>query len=727
MLGVVVTTEDVNMAGQYRVFMKAIQQYCSSKGYATLPTCIKTLTTKTELDFAMTPIDTTLFATTCQRPIVGAVPPTLETVFAVFNPNTKKELEMEWSVKYKLKREEWGLYRKNIDSVYGIAHGNLCGQVVGRCGLDPSFESIQSNRDLIGLLTILRSVCVQTSSGILRNPHQDGIKSLKKLIMYKQRQNLSYYQFSDELCDLYDAATYQCGKIPHGDSFLNVVLQNENPVINRTAYELLPEAAQEPINGKVKQLFIAHLLVSNSNNKRLRKHLEDSYSTKTDCYPSTREEAVALLSAFGGDIKGSDGNKTNNNSQDETATVLFNLGDDDSDEDSDSDASYDEDENEDENDHIDPTEDSNATVSPTEDAGVLDDTTIVSNDEGSTNESVSDEESSLEGTAAANALIEVEVGDDSLLSAPEDYGIQEQECEDVYEDSEPVAVACVMIADDASFASTESQTLPDLSTTLQDVLNINNDTTDDSSNDSSPEDYNIRPPHHLSTSSVTTSQPNIPVPVPLSVAGPPVICPERAISCECQLTDALMRTSLAVKRNNISNAVEYYDAIKFKLLRINVTNSLQLKELISTNRLNILLRNINEVGFASTTKSLLLHHLEEARGTPSDSYRNPLLEVFGLTTTHEQVLSPSSPSTVSLQSMLLQVAHDMSKTFPIKWTNQVYSNLVSVSITTPSELLHYISNGTLNSRLKSGGHSGMNPTTIQVLARGASDFHQGRR
>ena len=62
--------------------------------------------------------------------------------------------------------------------------------------------------------------------------------------MYKQRQNLSYYQFSDELCDLYDAATYQCGKIPHGDSFLKSVLLKENPVISRTAYEILPEVDQ---------------------------------------------------------------------------------------------------------------------------------------------------------------------------------------------------------------------------------------------------------------------------------------------------------------------------------------------------------------------------------------------------------------------------------------------------------------------------------------------------
>ena len=106
MLGVVVTTEVGNMAGQYRVFMKAIQQYCSSKGYATLPTCIETLTPKTEADFAMTPIDTTLFASIIQKDIPGSIPPSLETTFAVFDPVIKKTTEMEWNVNFKLKREE---------------------------------------------------------------------------------------------------------------------------------------------------------------------------------------------------------------------------------------------------------------------------------------------------------------------------------------------------------------------------------------------------------------------------------------------------------------------------------------------------------------------------------------------------------------------------------------------------------------------------------------------
>ena len=48
------------------------------------------------------------------------------------------------------------------------------------------------------------------------------------------------------------------------------------------------------------------------------------------------------------------------------------------------------------------------------------------------------------------------------------------------------------------------------------------------------------------------------------------------MSLELQLTGAIMRTALIVKQNNVSLGVEYYDALNYKLLRINVTNSLQL-------------------------------------------------------------------------------------------------------------------------------------------------------
>ena len=51
-----------------------------------------------------------------------------------------------------------------------------------------------------------------------------------------------------------------------------------------------------------------------------------------------------------------------------------------------------------------------------DDVGSLDDATIDINDEASSGDSGSDEEGSVEGTAAANTRIEVEVDNDSILS-----------------------------------------------------------------------------------------------------------------------------------------------------------------------------------------------------------------------------------------------------------------------------------------------------------------------
>ena len=106
-------------------------------------------------------------------------------------------------------------------------------------------------------------------------------------------------------------------------------------------------------------------------------------------------------------------------------------------------------------------------------------------------------------------------------------------------------------------------------------------------------------------------------------------------------------------------------------------------------------------------------------------YRNPIPEVFDLTETYVPELTLSSRSTHSLQVMLLPVAHNMDKTFLIKWTNEVYSKLLSGAVTSPSELIHCISNGTLNDCLKSSNHLRINPTSIQVLEHALEDFRLG--
>ena len=78
-----------------------------------------------------------------------------------------------------------------------------------------------------------------------------------------------------------------------------------------------------------------------------------------------------------------------------------------------------------------------------------------------------------------------------------------------------------------------------------------------------------------------------------------------------------------------------------------------------------MINNINEIGFASTTQSLLLSFIEGASRILSDTYTNSLQEVFSLTPT-DQNLAQLEPITISLQTMLISVARDMKKLYPIK-------------------------------------------------------------
>ena len=84
-----------------------------------------------------------------------------------------------------------------------------------------------------------------------------------------------------------------------------------------------------------------------------------------------------------------------------------------------------------------------------------------------------------------------------------------------------------------------------------------------------------------------------------------------------------------------------------KLLCINVTNSLQLKALITTRRsLDSMLKNINEINFASNIQSLLPSFIEDTSRRSSNTYTNPLQEVFGLTPI-DQELAQSKPTTIN--------------------------------------------------------------------------------
>ena len=67
----------------------------------------------------------------------------------------------------------------------------------------------------------------------------------------------------------------------------------------------------------------------------------------------------------------------------------------------------------------------------------------------------------------------------------------------------------------------------------------------------------------------------------------------------------------------------------------------------------------------------------------------------------------------------------MKKTFPVQWTNEVFTNFLESGIETPAVLLQHIANGTTNPLLDEHGYLTMNHSTSRILADASPRFRTG--
>ena len=128
--------------------------------------------------------DAALYMITITRTKVGVVTLTIGKILAVFDPNLKWLMDIEYGANSKLGREQYAGYKRNTNATYGVAHGNICRVIIGRCELDIDviYDTVHVVKDLISLLIILQTVCVQSNLGILCDPIFDGVNTFKKRI-----------------------------------------------------------------------------------------------------------------------------------------------------------------------------------------------------------------------------------------------------------------------------------------------------------------------------------------------------------------------------------------------------------------------------------------------------------------------------------------------------------------------------------------------------------------
>ena len=161
-----------------------------------------------------------------------------------------------------------------------------------------------------------------------------------------------------------------------------------------------------------------------------------------------------------------------------------------------------------------------------------------------------------------------------------------------------------------------------------------------------------------------------------------------------------MRLEFIVKKGDMPRAIELYDAFHFKLLLLDIYDSVRLMSEIHNKKINELLVSINQRPFHQRTIQHLICLILEAWLLLASTYITPSMKVFDRD--HITGVDPepiNADDNEELREILLCSALDMKKLFPMRWTNEVHSKFVDIGIRTPQELHHHIIHRTLNSLL----------------------------
>jgi hypothetical protein len=304
MKGVVIAIGNGNLSGQFRVYQnKMAGAAADDKAYG-LDSSILDLVAKVKSDFVKpkpSPLSHSDVVDIMEKDDQG-MPTKVKTGerrLVCHDPILKDEMEAEYSMDLKIQKSNWNQFQRHYEGYYRTAIGNVEDTVITYCRADKRMALVESTKDLVGFLLILRSVCAQNNAAVNADQEYQNLHTLHAAVGFKQEKTVSNSKFANQVLDRYGSAIFTCGKFTFGQVVYDKVLSKMTPPITFEEYMLLPNDKQGPIDDLVEQRTVARLIVKNSLNKRLKQHLVTTHSTtKEECYPDTISDALALLSTF---------------------------------------------------------------------------------------------------------------------------------------------------------------------------------------------------------------------------------------------------------------------------------------------------------------------------------------------------------------------------------------------------------------------------------------------
>ena len=186
--------DSASMTTKFRIYKKRISAYAASKGMEHYPSVITNMKPVDDADWKVKRPDKSLYATKLITKINNSDGSEIRRQeWVVTDCEKQDELEDNHSNMQRQKTTEHALYRKNGAALFIVMYGQIHPEVitVAKQSTSPDFTTVQQEQDVVGLLSILQSICVKNLTSSRVDPYSEHLKIQASTLSYVQTKDVS--------------------------------------------------------------------------------------------------------------------------------------------------------------------------------------------------------------------------------------------------------------------------------------------------------------------------------------------------------------------------------------------------------------------------------------------------------------------------------------------------------------------------------------------------------
>ena len=254
------------MTSDFGNLKKSAAAYVAAKGYEHRSGVIKIMEPVADTEWKTKHPDKSTYALkrTTKIKNEGAAD-NMKQEWIVIDCEKQEKAEDNYNNMQRQKLKENALYRKNGAAMFIVLYGQLHSDIItiAKRLIAPDFTTIHKERNAVGLLSVLRSICMQNLTRSNVDPYLEQLKILTSTLSYVQNKGISNHNFVDAVHDQVFAAQSQCGAFAFGENH-HIKVLNDDGISNLKDYFSFDQTKKDKYDTLARQLVCVCLIINNS-------------------------------------------------------------------------------------------------------------------------------------------------------------------------------------------------------------------------------------------------------------------------------------------------------------------------------------------------------------------------------------------------------------------------------------------------------------------------------